>query len=315
MTVRADGRGDFRTLQAALEAVGPAGHAEIRLGPGLYREKVVVEAPGIRLVGEDPHTTFVAWDDSARRTFPDGRPYGTFQTATLRVSGPDFRAENLTFENTAGPGEAVGQALAAYVDGDRAAFENCRFLGRQDTLFTGPLPPAPLAGGPFGSPRDEVPRVPLRQSYRRCFFAGDVDFLFGSATAVFEDCEVHSLARAGGHPGWATAASTPEGVDHGYAFFGCRFTGDGPPGSAYLGRPWRNHARTLLVGCWLGPHLAEGLWSDWDKAEAQATAVYGDYGSTGPGAALARVPWAQARAGTPPWTPASILAGDDGWAP
>lgn len=305
-------------LQEAIDALPPGeGPVTLKVPPGVYREKLRIDRPGVRLVGRDPHTTVITWDDHALKTFPDGRRYGTFASATVLVTGRDFRAEGITFENTAGPGHLVGQALAAYVDADRAVFRNCRFLGHQDTLFTGPLPPFPLTAVTFGGPREDAPRLPTRQYYADCYFAGDVDFVFGSATAVFQRCELFSRDRGEPTNGWITAASTPEGAHHGYVFLDCRLTGNAAPGSVYLGRPWRDFAQTLFVRCELGPHIHRDGWHDWDKPHAHHSVVYGEVGCHGPGATGSRPEWVTtlsadeiARLTVP-----GVLGGIDGWNP
>lgn len=319
MTVASDGSGDVRTIQEAVDAVRPDNRRPflIRIRPGIYREKVRIEKPFVHLAGEDAAATVVTWDDHATKTFPDGRRYGTFESYTLLVTGDDFRAEGLTIENSAGPGSAVGQAVAASVDADRTVFRRCRFLGHQDTLFTGPLPPRPLTSDTFGTPRESLPRRPTRQYYADCFFQGDVDFLFGGATAVFERCEVFSSDRGEPVNGWVTAASTPEGQAHGYVFLDCRLTGDAGPGTVYLGRPWREFAKTVFVRCWMGPHIRPEGWHDWDKPAAQTTSFYAEADSTGPGSQGTRVNWSHQLPASQAadLTATRILAGADGWNP
>jgi pectinesterase len=137
LVVAADGSGKYKTVQEAVMAVpagSPASPVMIRIKPGRYRELVYVqrEKRFFRLVGEDAARTVITFDLHANLTGHDGKPLGTFRTPTVTVDADDFTAENLTFENAAGP---VGQALAIRVDGDRAVFRNCRFLGWQDTVF------------------------------------------------------------------------------------------------------------------------------------------------------------------------------------
>lgn len=318
MTVATDGSGDFLTIQEAVDAV-PADNRTpflIRIAPGVYREKVRVEKAFVSLVGDDPATTILVWDDHALKTFADGTPYGTFQSYTLQVTGEDFTAQGLTIENDAGPGTIVGQAVAASVDADRAVFRHCRLVAHQDTLFTGPLPPKPLTASRFGTPREELPRRPTRQYYVDCFLQGDVDFLFGSATAVFQRCEVFSRDRGEPINGWVTAASTPQGLAHGYVFLDCRLTGDAAPGTVYLGRPWRDFARTVFVRCHLGAHIRPAGWHDWDKPEAHATTFFAEAQSTGPGSMGTRVDWShQLTEAEGAGLTVAVVLGGDGWNP
>ena len=182
--VAAAGGPPFQTVQAAIMAV-PAGSREnpvvIHIAPGVYRELIYLqrEKRFFKLVGENPTNTVLSFNLHAGITNAEGRPIGTFKTPSTTIDADDFTAENLTFENAAGP---VGQALALRVDGDRAVFRNCRFLGWQDTIL--------LNRG--------------RQYFDNCDIVGHVDFIFGAATAWFENCRIHCL-----RDGYITAASTP----------------------------------------------------------------------------------------------------------
>ncbi|MFE5322196.1 pectinesterase family protein [Paenibacillus sp. NPDC056579] len=330
MIVAADGSGDYRTIQEALDQIADDTNVRtvIYIRNGVYKEKLHVVKPLVSLVGENAELTIITYDDYARKTFPNGEAYETFHSYTVFIGADDFSAERITFRNTAGRGEAVGQALAAYVDGDRVSFKHCRFLGHQDTLFTGPLPPAPMQRTTFGGPREGMPRRNVRQYYEHCYIEGDVDFIFGSATAVFNQCEIFSKRRLGEEDpgefpserihGWLTAPSTPEEIRFGYVFHQCRLTSDAPSQSVYLGRPWRNYAKSAFLLCWMGEHIAAAGWDNWNKPESERTTVFCEYRNTGPGAAVeGRVPWSaqlsddEAEA----YSPISVLAGIDGWNP
>jgi len=292
ITVAADGTAQFRTVQEAVMSV-PSGTASapviIRIRPGVYRELVYIqrERRFFRLVGEDAATTVVSFDLNATQIGLDGKPIGTFRTPTAVIDADDFEAERLTFENTAGP---VGQALALRVDGDRAAFRDCRFLGWQDTIL--------LNRG--------------RQYFSRCLVTGHVDFIFGGATAYFDDCEIHVR-----RDGYITAASTPIDVPFGFVFRRARITGE-LGARTFLGRPWRDYAATAFLDTEMSDVVRPEGWHNWDRPERERTARYAEAGSTGAGAKPdARVAWA--RKLTPGeanrLTPQTVLAGDDGWNP
>jgi pectinesterase len=181
------------------------------------------------------------------------------------VFGDGFVAENITFENSSGP---VGQAVAVRVDGDKVMFRNCRFLGFQDTLY------------PHGEKS--------RQYYKDCYIEGTVDFIFGWSTALFENCTIFCKKESG----YVTAASTLETTAVGFVFKNCNITGDAPVSSYYLGRPWRSHAQTVFINCYLDKHIKAEGWHNWNKADAEKTTYYAEYQSTGPGASPAtRVTW------------------------
>ncbi len=262
----------------------------IRLAAGDYREKLVLSRANTILEGEGADKTRIVWDDGALFILPDGMKRGTFRTATLLVDAPHVTLRNLTVENDAEPRSEVGQAVALYVDADDFICEDCRLIGHQDTLFTAPLPPKEIEPNGFIGPKQFAPRIPQRHQYRRCLIEGNVDFIYGGAAAWFEDCEIRSVDE----PGYATAASTPEGQKYGYVFRNCRFTHNGiADGCTYLGRPWRNFAKTILLNCELGSHIHPDGFDDWGKTVAHETIFYAEHGSYGPGAGTNRAPYAR----------------------
>ena len=293
--VNQDGTKDATTIKeaCALALQIPAEYAvEIQIGAGMYKEKLDLERNNVTLLGEDAETTVLTFDDYGLFMMPDGIKRGTFRSYTIFVHGDNFAAKNLTFANTAGFGPKVGQAVAVYADGARMTFENCRFLGRQDTLFTAPLPPTVIEWGGFRGPRENAPRDNGIHYYKNCYIEGDVDFIFGGATAYFEECQIHSLTRNSDPDGYITAASTPEGQPYGYVFDHCRFTSDCAPETVYLGRPWRNFAKTVILHSELGAHIKKEGWHDWNKEEAKEQAYYAEYENYGPGASPeTRVSW------------------------
>jgi len=289
---------DIPTLAQALSRLpaDPDIPARIELAPGVYREKIAVTRPNTTIEGESAQTTIICWDDAATALLPDGMKRGTFRTATLRTDGAHITLRRLTIRNDAAPREIAAQAVALYADGDHFLCEDCVLMSFQDTLFTAPLPPKELQKNGFIGPKQYAPRVPQRHTYRRCRISGDIDFIFGGAAAWFEDCDIVSVDgrqdRSQPCAGYTTAASTPEGQAFGYVFSHCRFTGEGvAPGCVYLGRPWREFAKTVFLHCQLGEHIHPEGYTDWNKPHEAL--LYAEYGCTGPGAAGARAPFAR----------------------
>ena len=238
---------------------------------------IVISGSG--LVIEDRKYT---GDLYARMQHEDGRPYHTFRTASVLVDGNDITFRRCTFENTAGRGEDVGQAIALYLDGDGICLEDCVLKGHQDTLFLAPLPPFEYEHDGFIGPGYDKPRT-LRQVYfHNCLIEGGIDFIFGGASAVFEECEFRSV-----EPGFVFAPCTPEG-EMGFVARRCRFTAAKgvPEASCYLGRPWREYAAVALYDCEIAAHIHPEGWHDWDKTEARKTVHFSESGSFGPGACM-----------------------------
>lgn len=286
--------GGIRTVTEALKyAEAYAGKpVVIRIGKGIYKEKIEIRQNQLTLSGESEESVILTYDDFGNDTMPDGERRGTFRSYSVLVDANDFTARNITFENSAGAGTVAGQALALYVDGDRIMFDHCRMTGSQDTLFTGPLPREELVKGGFKGPKEWDERKDGRHYYRNCYICGDVDFIFGSATAYFEQCEIFSINRDKPVGGYITAASTPKGNTFGYVFNHCRFTGSCRPDSVYFGRPWRDYAKVVIMNSEIGSHIKKEGWHNWNKPQAEQTSFYAEYNNFGEGADTSgRVPW------------------------
>lgn len=292
--VAQDGSGNFTTVQYAVNAVPDyrKKRSVIYIKNGVYNEKLILPASKqlIAFVGESADKTIIAYGDWSQKKSVLGEDIGTSGSATFFVYGRDFYAENITFKNTAGP---VGQAVAAHVSADRCIFFNCRFLGFQDTLFT-------YADN-------------SRQYYRNCYIEGTTDFIFGWSTAVFEECEIHSLRDS-----YITAASTLQSTRYGYLFYKCKLTAEPDVKQVYLGRPWRNYAKTVFRECELGAHIRPEGWHNWKKSIAEKTSFYAEYNNTGAGADMSgRVKWSHQlnKKQIKEWTVENVLQGDDNWNP
>jgi pectin methylesterase-like acyl-CoA thioesterase len=305
--VAADGSGDFKTVQAAVDAA-PAAGAVIRIRPGTYHEVITIDKPHIQLrgTGADPKQVVLSYDNSA------GTAGGTGKSASVFANGDDFYAENLTIENTFTRTHALkqegSQAVALRVRGDRAVFRRVRLLGYQDTLY---------ADGK-GCDSEQGPCRPARQYFADCYIEGNVDFIFGDAVAFFEGCEIHALA----HPVVMLTAQSKryDGERSGYVFDHCRLTAEAGASKVYLGRPWRSHASVVFLNTGMGKEIMPAGWQEWkhNDVDSLPTVFYAEYNSTGPGAnPAARDPHSKqltaaeaARFSVKAW-----LSGDDNWNP
>ncbi len=258
--VAKDGSGNFKTVQEAINAV-PDFRKKITtifIKNGIYKEKLILPASKdlIKFIGENADSTILTYDNYAAKKNIFGEEIGTSGSSSFFIFGNDFTAENMTFENSSGP---VGQAVAVRIEGDRAEFINCRFLGFQDTLY------------PHGKKS--------RQYYYNCYIEGTVDFIFGWSTAVFDSCEI--FCKKGG--GYITAASTDRDSKYGFVFINCNITGDAPDSSYYLGRPWRPYSNVVFLKCELPDLIKPEGWNNWGNPGNEKTAYYAEYKNTGPG--------------------------------
>jgi pectinesterase len=290
--VAADSSGQFKTVQDAVNAApdGSSKPFRIYIKPGVYRELVVVpqQKRFLHLIGEDPATTVLTYYLNANMPGDDGKPIGTFKTATVSILGDDFQSDNIAFENSAGVGS---QALAVRIDGDRGIFHNCRFLGWQDTML--------LNAG--------------RHYFEACYIAGHVDFIFGAGTAFFEKCQIHCRAK-----GYITAASTPEDQAFGFVFSNCTITGEAESRRSFMGRPWRPYASVTFLNTNIANTIEPAGWDNWRDPAREKTARYAEYNSTGLGSdTRSRVKWAKQLSNMEAKTFSfeNVLRGKDNWNP
>lgn len=257
ITVAQDGSGDFTKIQDAIYATPafPYEKVTIFIKNGIYNEKVRIPEwnTHVFLKGESKENTIITFDDNFSR-IALGRN-STFYTYTLLVEGDDFTASNLTIKNTSGE---HGQAIALSVVASRAKIINCNLLGNQDTLY--------LSG------------KEAKQYFKDCYIEGTTDFIFGGATALFENCTIHSIKSS-----YITAASTPEGTSFGFVFKNCKLTASPEAKEVYLGRPWRIYAKTVFINCEMGKQIKPEGWENWSKPEAEKKAFYAEYNCTGEG--------------------------------
>ena len=256
---RVAGEATYRTVARALTAAPEASTAPfvIFIKNGRYREKLTVDKPNITLRGESRDGAVLTFDAHADTPSPDGGTFGTSGSFTLRVTAPDFRAEHLTIENAfdfranaARPANDPvksknAQAVALHLDrgSDRATIIDCVLSGWQDTLFAN-------AG---------------RAYFRECIIQGQIDFIFGAGTAVFDDCDIVSRGA-----GYITAPSTPPLQRYGFVFVGSRLgrASDAVKrNTVALGRPWHPSSNpnvnpsAVFIDCNLDDHITPEAWA------------------------------------------------------
>ncbi len=229
-------KGAYASVSAAVAAAPGNRRFRILVTAGEWRERVVVTAANVELVGEGRDTTRIVFNASAGDLGSDGKAIGTFGTPTVTVKAPDFAARHLTFANDfdylhhlakaslrdekPAPVGTQAVALAIQDNADRCVIEDVRLDGYHDTLFVN-------AG---------------RSLFRACTIEGCVDFIFGAGRAVFEGCEIVSRLRPpGDFNGYVAAPDTNRNQPYGFLFVACRLTKETAvaPHTVALGRPWR----------------------------------------------------------------------------
>lgn len=270
--VSRDGTCEFRNVADAVEVCRAFMdyHKVIFVKKGVYKEKLIVPSwlTNIEICGEDRDETIITYDDHANiidKSLPgNDKKIGTFRTYTVKVEGTGITFKNITIENNA---PRLGQAVALHTEGDRLKFLNCRFLGNQDTVYTG-----------VGN---------TKILFQNCYIEGTTDFIFGPSTAWFENCDIFCKTNS-----YITAASTPQGVEYGYVFNNCHVKVADGVDKMYLGRPWRPYAHTVFMNCDLPRGIRTEGWQSWSNKGNEQTTRYREYKNRGEGAATAgRASW------------------------
>jgi pectinesterase len=307
IVVSPDASGDFKTLHEAIAAIpdNSALRTIVHIKPGIYDEGQILlpaSKKNVTFEGEDPIRTVLRYHFNVQE--PDPGAARGFNGTGVVILADDFHASKIHVENVSGN---HGQALALRIDADRAVLKNCRITGWQDTLL--------INKG--------------RQYFKDCFVSGRVDFIYGSATAVFDQCEIMSRNR-----GHITAASTPQNQPYGFVFMNCKLTwdpapwvnvnnpndsGSSKPDKADLGRPWREYACVAFLRCEMGDHINPLGFVTWVGGEQRdKTARYSEYKSTGPGASPdTRNKWVHQLTDdeAKQYTIPNIVGGPDQWDP
>ncbi|KAL5708614.1 pectinesterase [Ranunculus cassubicifolius] len=273
ITVAADGTGNFTTITDAIHFAPNKSDDRfiIYVRAGVYEENVEIpkHKNNIVLLGDGSDVTMV----TGSRSVVDG--WTTFRSATFSVSGEGFLARGITFENTAGAEKH--QAVALRVSADLAAFYQCTMIGYQDTLYT----------------------HTFRQFYRECDIFGTVDFIFGNGAVVFQGCNIIARLPMAGQFNAITAHARdiPE-MDTGFSIQNCSILAavdlsENGKVKSYLGRPWKQYARTVYIKSYIDGHIDLAGWREWSGNVGLDTLYYGEYENYGPGSVTDnRVAWA-----------------------
>ncbi|KAK8522646.1 hypothetical protein V6N13_115605 [Hibiscus sabdariffa] len=270
IVVAQDGSGNFKTISEAVAAADGGKRTVIHVKAGVYDENVDIprSAKNIMLIGDGMGATVVTGNKNAGTVT-------TFRTATVGVSGDGFIARDITFENTAGPQKH--QAVALRSGSDFSIFYRCSFKGYQDTLYV----------------------YSQRQFYRDCDIYGTVDFIFGDAVAVFQNCNIYIRRPMSGQMNTVTAQGrTDPNENTGIIIHNSRVTASSDLKSvqgsfkSYLGRPWQKYSRTVFMKSGLDGLIDAEGWLPWSGNFALSSLYYAEHMNSGTGAGTGgRVKW------------------------
>ncbi|GAB4858791.1 hypothetical protein Ancab_010268 [Ancistrocladus abbreviatus] len=302
LVVAKDGSGNYKTIQEALAAAAKrkgSGRFVIHVKSGVYTENVGIgsKLKNIMLVGDGMANTII----TGSRSVVGG--YTTFNSATFAVTGDGFIARGITFRNTAGPQKH--QAVALRSGSDLSVFYQCSFEGYQDTLYA----------------------YSQRQFYRECNIYGTVDFIFGNAAVVFQNCNMFVRKPLASQKNTVTAQGRSDpNQNTGIVIHNCKILADSDlkpvvsSFSTYLGRPWKQYSRTVVMETYLDSLINSAGWLAWDGNFALTTLFYGEYKNSGPSSSTrGRVKWSGYKVITSPteaakFSVATFIAGQS-WVP
>jgi pectinesterase len=271
ITVSKDSSGDFKTVQAAIDAIPSPNKVPVTIivKAGIYKETVQVDSGKnfITLKGDPKNKTLITFSNHSGSILYSGDTLNIMNCASFLIYANDFHAENIHFENKAG--FYAGPAVAVRAEGNRISFRRCLITGSRNVLF--------LSG------------AGVKHYFENCFIQGTTDFIFGAATAVFKKCRIHNKTNS-----HITAASTRSSIPFGFVFFDCDLTADEGLNNVSLGRPWAPNASVTYINCVMGNHIIPEGWNNWKNPLNEATARFAEYKSKGPGSnATARVKWSR----------------------
>ncbi|XP_023524144.1 probable pectinesterase/pectinesterase inhibitor 20 isoform X1 [Cucurbita pepo subsp. pepo] len=276
VVVSQDGTGNFLTITEAVNAapnnsLAVNGYFLIYIAAGVYQEYVSIPSKKkyLLMIGDGINQTIITGNQSVA----DG--WTTFNSATFAVAAEGFMAVNITFQNTAGA--IKGQAVAMRSGADMSIFYSCSFEGYQDTLYT----------------------HSLRQFFRECDIYGTVDFIFGNAAVVFQNCNIYPRLPRSGQTNMITAQGRSDpNQNTGTSIHNCtiRATSDLAASKSYmnktyLGRPWKQYSRTVYMQTFIDGFINPAGWDPW-SGEYLSTLYYAEYNNTGAGSNTKnRVTW------------------------
>ncbi len=263
--VAKDGSGNYTTVQDAINAA-PAGRTigyTIFIKNGRYKEKITIAATKtfIQLIGESVANTILTYDDYASKSTSCSATLGTQNSASFSVNANDFAAIDITFENSYGDGS---QAVTVLVNADRAMFKNCRFLGNQDTVY--------LKG--TGTPKSY---------FKNCYIDGNIDFIFGSAVALFDSCVLYAKTRVATSSSYITAPNTPTGQAFGFVFKNAILPNNTGATAYFFSRPWPSPSeaataqKAVFINAVLSSHINAAGWAVWNTSTITSNIYYAEF--------------------------------------
>lgn len=247
-------------LQEILNRYSDDQPIQLYLSAGIYHQKLRLTHQNLKVYGSQEGITRITNSDYSYKMHEDGLLYNTFRTWTLMLQGDGIELFDLEIENASGSGFAIGQAVALSINADRCKLTRCRLISHQDTLFLGPLPKDLCERYDHFLPASERQTRWMRTQFQACTIEGDVDFIFGSGTALFEECTIIAHKK-----GYISAPSTYHDFPYGFVFDRCKFISLSEHEDVYLARPWREHGAIHVLDCTFEGRFHPMRFDRWEK--------------------------------------------------
>lgn len=311
-TIYVSKTGTIKSITEALALIDGE-PTEIIIDEGIYFEKISILKNNITLKGKSKENTIISYNDFSRKLNSDLYEFNTFRTYTLEILGNNIVVENLTIENSSGPGKKFGQAVSLQAVGDKIYVNNCIIKGYQDTIFAGPLP-LDLIKRYQGFLKPEILNIKnqTRQIFNNCIVEGDVDFIFGSGNTLFNNCEIIGLTYNNSPRGYYFAPSTEKNSKYGITLIDCKLKGNSDNERFFIARPWRDYGMLTLINCYLGNIIYNEKYNKWDNTNRDKTCRFYEFGSYGESANKKSVPWVKTNLNLEEYSIINIM---DGWDP
>jgi pectinesterase len=244
------------------------------LNDGIYNEKVYITNNDITIKSKNPHMAIIQNKDYYHKIMENNNECNTFGTYTVYVGGNNVTLDGLHIKNLSTPSRIYGQAVALHADGNHFICKNSIIESAQDTLFTGPLPKDLQIRYKGFHTNDILKPTYSFQAYLNCKIIGDVDFIFGCATALFKQCEIIAIDNNSSHSPYLTAPAHDIDQPYGYLFLNCNINCHKP---SYLSRPWRDYGCVAFIDNVLDCNIVPEGFDKWNNSNRDKTARFYEY--------------------------------------
>lgn len=244
---------------------------------GIYHEKVEIWTDYITIKAKNPHHVIITNKDYYHKIMPNHNECNTFGTYSLLIGADHVVLEGILIQNKATPSSIYGQAVALHVIGNHFYCSNCIIMSEQDTLFTGPLPKDLIERYRGFYEEKKLKENHSIQHYKNCWIYGNVDFIFGCATVLFEQCDLFTIGQLEHKVSYICAPAHEKNIPYGYLFYKCNLTGSGP---TYLARPWRDYGCAAFIDCTMDSNILPEGFNKWNNTNRDQTARFYEYTPT-----------------------------------